>query len=450
MKKKSIKRLLAIAIAGAMVFSLAACGSEEKTEEKAEEKEEKEEEKAEEDEEKAEEDLEEGKDEKAEKEEEKAEKEEEKEEKTEEKAEEKEEKEEEKEEKKEAKAPEDTLIGIAMPTKSLERWNRDGEYLREQFEDAGYQVEVTYSDNDSDQQNNDIENLIADDVDILIVAAIDGDTLSNTLAEASSNGIPVISYDRLIMNTDSIEYYVSFDNYEVGVLQAEFLIDALDLDADDGNTYNFEFVAGDPADNNATFFFAGEMDTLEPYIDSGKVNVPSGRITFEQCATDAWSTDTAMENMQNVLASYYSDGTQLDAVVASNDSTAAGVAQALVTDYAGTNDVIVTGQDGDIINLQNIVDGLQTMTVYKNVSDEAGVTIVLAESILSGEEPGEELLADFAVDAAYDTESYDNGTGIIPSYLLVPWVVTTDNLDQLVDTGLYEWDGDYLASTATD
>ncbi len=385
-------------------------------------------------------------------------KEEEKVEETEEKAEEKEEKEEEKGEEKEekeqtkaaAKDPGETLIGISMPTKSLERWNRDGEYLREQFEDAGYNVELTYSDNDSDQQNNDIENLLADDVDILIVAAIDGDTLSNTLSEATDKGIPVISYDRLIMNTDSIGYYVSFDNYEVGVLQAEFLIDALDLDADDGNTYNFEFVAGDPADNNATYFFSGEMDTLEPYIDSGKVNVPSGRITFEQCATDAWSTDTAMENMQNVLASYYSDGTQLDAVVASNDSTAAGVAQALVTDYAGTNDVIVTGQDGDIINLQNIVDGLQTMTVYKNVSDEAGVTIVLAESILAGEEPAEDLLDDFAVDAAYDTESYDNGTGIIPSYLLVPWVVTSDNLDQLVDTGLYEWDGDYLASTATD
>ncbi len=252
------------------------------------------------------------------------------------------------------------------------------------------------------------------------------------------------------MNTDSASYYVSFDNYEVGVLQAEYIIDALNLDEDDGEVYNIEIVAGDPADNNATFFYNGALDTLQPYIDSGKLNIPSGRTTFEQCATDAWSTDTAMENMQNVLASYYSDGTQLDAVVASNDSTAAGVAQALVTDYAGGNDVILTGQDGDIINLQNIVDGLQTMTVYKNVSDEAGVTIVLTEAILAGEDPGEELLADFAVDAAYDTESYDNGTGIIPSYLLVPWVVTVDNLDQLVDTGLYEWDGDYLVSTATD
>ncbi len=394
MKKNSIKKFLAVAVAAAMVFTLAACGSSDSEEEEAAAV--------------------------------------------------------------ETSAAEETevvasgegLIGIAMPTKSLERWNRDGEYLREQFEAAGYTVEVTYSDNDSDQQNDDIENLIADGVDILIIAAIDGDTLSNTLADAADAGIPVISYDRLIMNTEATSYYVSFDNYEVGVLQAEFVIEQLDLDA--GGSYNIEFVAGDPADNNAGFFFNGAVDTLQPYLDDGTLNIVSGRTTFEQCATDAWSTDTAMENMQNVLASYYSDGTRLDVVLASNDSTAAGVAQALVSDYAGSNDVILTGQDGDIINLQNIVDGLQTMTVYKNVSDEAGVTIVLTEAILAGESPAAELLDSFAVDAAYDTESYDNGTGIIPSYLLVPWTVTVDNLDQLVDTGLYDWDGDYLISTATD
>ncbi len=398
MKKKSIKRLVAIGLVAVMVFALAACGSSDSSSEEAaagsagtETAE---------------------------------------------------------AETTEASGGGEGLIGIAMPTKSLERWNRDGEYLREQFEAAGYDVEVTYSDNDSDQQNDDIENLIADNVDILIIAAIDGDTLTNTLDDALSAGIPVISYDRLIMNTEATSYYVSFDNYEVGVLQGEFVIDALDLDA--GGNYNIEFVAGDPADNNATFFYNGAMDTLQPYLDDGTLTIVSGRNTFEQCATDAWSTDTAMENMQNVLASYYSDGTQLDVVLASNDSTAAGVAQALVSDYAGGNDVILTGQDGDIINLQNIVDGLQTMTVYKNVSDEAGVTIVLTEAILAGEEPGENLLSSFAVDAAYDTESYDNGTGIIPSYLLVPWVVTKDNLDQLVDTGLYAWDGDYLVSTATD
>ena len=344
----------------------------------------------------------------------------------------------------------DQTVGIAMPTKSLERWNRDGEYLKEQFEAAGYKVELSYSDNDTDQQNNDIANMIADNVNLLIVAAIDGDTLTQTLADAKTAGIPVIAYDRLIMNTDAISYYVSFDNYTVGVLQGQFVIDTLGLDLNDtSKTYNIEFTAGDPADNNAGFFFNGAYDTLKPYIDAGILNIPSGKNTFEQVATPSWSTDTALENMQNTLASYYSDGTVLDIALCSNDSTALGVAQAIQSDYAGSNTPIITGQDGDIANLKNVVDGIQTMTVYKNVADEAGVTLVLGQAILAGETPDAGLLSSLEAEAAYDTESYDNGTGIIPSYLLVPWTVTKDNLQALVDTGLYTMGDDgYLASAS--
>ena len=336
-------------------------------------------------------------------------------------------------------------VGIAMPTKSLERWNRDGQYLQEQFEAAGYATQLTFSDNDITQQNNDIGNLIADGVNLLIISAIDGESLTQTLADAKDAGIPVIAYDRLIMNTDSVSYYVSFDNYTVGVLQGQFVIDSLGLDLNDtSKTYNIEFTAGDPADNNAGFFFNGAFDTLKPYIDAGILTIPSGKTTFEQVATPAWSTDTALTNMQNTLASYYSDGTILDVALCSNDSTALGVAQAISSDYAGGNSVLVTGQDGDIANLKNIVDGLQTMTVYKNVNNEAGVTLDIGKAILAGETPdaGTELSAP----AAYDTESYDNGTGIIPSFLLVPSVITKDNLQELVDTGLYVWDGEYLAA----
>ena len=337
----------------------------------------------------------------------------------------------------------DQTIGIAMPTKSLERWNRDGEYLKEQFEAKGYNVELTYSDNKIDQQNNDIANMIADEVDLLIIVAIDGQSLTTVLEDAKDAGIPVIAYDRLIMDTDAVSYYVSFDNYTVGVLQAQFVIDTLELDLEDTEkTYNIEFTAGDPADNNAGYFFSGAYDTLEPYIEAGILNVPSGKTDFLQVSTEKWSTATALANFQNTLASFYSDGTVLDIALCSNDSTALGVAQAIETDYAGDNTPIVTGQDGDIANLQNIVDGKQTMTVYKNVSDEAGVTLVVAEAILNGEEPGEELLEDFEAEAAFDTETYDNGVAVIPSYLLVPWTVTADNLQDLVDTGLYEWDED--------
>ena len=342
-------------------------------------------------------------------------------------------------------------VGIAMPTKSLERWNRDGEYLKKQFEDAGYTVELKYSDNDSNQQNNDIEGMIADKVDLLLVAAIDGNTLSQTLDNAKSAGIDVIAYDRLIMNTDAVTYYVSFDNYTVGKLQGEFVRDQLDLDNAAG-PFNIEFTAGDPADNNAGYFFNGAYDALKSYIDAGKLVIPSGKTTFEQVATPSWSTDTALENMQNTLASYYSGGTQLDVALCSNDSTALGVAQAITSDYAGSNTPIVTGQDGDIANLRNIVDGIQTMTVYKNVNDEAAVTLEVSKAILEGQTPDASLVDKFnGIDASYDTESYNNGVKNVPSYLLVPYVITKDNLQVLVDTGLYQWDADkkYLESTAT-
>ena len=332
-------------------------------------------------------------------------------------------------------------VGIAMPTKSLERWNRDGDYLKEQFEAAGYNVELTYSDNDNTKQNNDISNMLADNVDLLIVAAIDGEALSQTLAEAREQGVPVIAYDRMI-KADAVDYYVSFDNYTVGVLQAQYVIDALDLENAGDKTYNIEFTAGDPADNNAGYFFNGAYDTLKPYIEAGTLVIPSGKNTFEQVATPSWSTDTALENFQNTLASYYSDGTVLDIALCSNDSTAAGVAQAIESDYAGDNVVLVTGQDGDIANLQNIVDGKQTMTVYKNVADEAGVTLVLAQALLNGETIDEALCDQFAVTAAYDTESYDNGTAPVTSFLLVPWSVDQSNLQMLVDTGNYAWDAD--------
>ena len=323
-------------------------------------------------------------------------------------------------------------IGISMPTNSLERWNRDGSYLQEEFENAGYEVELRYGDNNDVQQNNDIASMIADDVDLLIISAINGEALSQTLSEAGD--IPVIAYDRLIMNTDAISYYVSFDNYTVGTLQAQYIIDTLGLDVNDtSKTYNMEITAGDPADNNAPYFYNGAMDTLKPYIDAGIIKIPSGQTTFEQTGTDQWSTDVALERMQNILGSYYSDGTQLDIALCSNDSTALGVVQAIDSDYAGSNTPLVTGQDGDIANLRNIVDGKQAVTIYKNVSDEAGVTLELAQRILEGENPGADLVDSLDVECSYDTETYDNGTGVIPSYLLVPFQITKDNLQEKLD-----------------
>ena len=342
-------------------------------------------------------------------------------------------------------AAEGGKIGISMPTQSLERWNRDGSYLEEQFKAAGFDVELTYSDNETDRQVNDIQNLISDGVNLLVVAAIDGEALNTVMDEAKDAGIPVISYDRLI-KSDAVSYYISFDNYTVGTLQGQYVIDTLDLDNAGDKTYNIEFTAGDPADNNAGYFFNGAYDTLKPYLDAGTLNVVSGQTDFDSVATAQWDTQTALERMQNILASYYADGTQLDVALCSNDSTALGVTQAIESDYAGKNDVLITGQDGDEANLANIVDGKQSMTVYKAVANEAVVTLDLAKAMLAGDTVDESLIeaSGWDFDCAYDTESYETSEGNkCPSFLLVPTVVTKDNLQEaLVDPGYYTMDDD--------
>lgn len=341
-------------------------------------------------------------------------------------------------------------VGIAMPTQSLERWNRDGAYLDEQFKAAGYKTIVTYSDNKNEQQVNDIQNMLSQGVDLLIIAAIDGNGLNTVMNDAGAAGVPVIAYDRLIMN-DNSSYYVSFDNYTVGKLQGEFVRDALDLDNAAG-PFNMEFTAGDPADNNAPFFYNGAFDVLKPYIDSGKVIVPSGQTAFDAVATDQWQTDVALDRAQNVLASFYSDGTKLDAWLCSNDSTSMGVTQAVTQDYAGGNTVVITGQDGDVANLRNIKDGKQSMTVYKAVANEAVVTLDLAKAILDGKTADASLISASGWDfeCAYDTESYETTPGHkCPSFLLVPDVVTADNMEEkLVTPGYYKVGADgYLEAT---
>lgn len=341
-------------------------------------------------------------------------------------------------------------VGIAMPTQSLERWNRDGAYLDEQFKAAGYKTIVTYSDNKNEQQVNDIQNMLSQGVDLLIIAAIDGNGLNTVMNDAGAAGVPVIAYDRLIMN-DNSSYYVSFDNYTVGKLQGEFVRDALDLDNAAG-PFNMEFTAGDPADNNAPFFYNGAFDVLKPYIDSGKVIVPSGQTAFDAVATDQWQTDVALDRAQNVLASFYSDGTKLDAWLCSNDSTSMGVTQAVTQDYAGGNTVVITGQDGDVANLRNIKDGKQSMTVYKAVANEAVVTLDLAKAILDGKTADASLISASGWDfeCAYDTESYETTPGHkCPSFLLVPDVVTADNMEEkLVTPGYYVVGADgYLEAT---
>lgn len=338
-------------------------------------------------------------------------------------------------------------IGIAMPSQKLERWNNDGESLKSQFEQAGYSVDLRFSENDADQQNADINGMLKDGVDLLLIAAVDGTTLSDTLTVAKEKNIPVVAYDRLIMDTDALTYYVSFDNYAVGKLQGEFVKSKLYLTSTTSE-YNIEFVAGDAGDNNARYFFNGAYDVLKPYIDNNTLHIRSGKNTFEQVATKEWSSEIAEQNMKETLASYYKD-TELHVALCANDSTALGVANALASDYKGKNIPIITGQDGDVANLKNIVDGTQSMTVYKNVHNEAAVAFEVCRMLLDGDIPTSKLAGEFEnIKVNYDSESYNNGVRYIQSYLLVPNVITSENLQLLVDNGSYKWDSEkkYLES----
>ncbi|MBO5093211.1 MAG: sugar-binding protein [Lachnospiraceae bacterium] len=324
-----------------------------------------------------------------------------------------------------APAGEGGLVGVAMPTKDLQRWNQDGSNMEAQLKEAGYEVDLQYASNDIQTQVSQIENMISNGCKLLVIASIDGDSLGTVLAQAKEAGIPVIAYDRLIMNSDAVSYYATFDNYKVGTVQGEYIRDQLDLDNADG-PFNIELITGDPGDNNARFFFGGAMDVLQPYIDEGKLVVKSGQVSFEECATANWATEAAQSRFDAIIASNYSDGTTLDAVLASNDSTALGVANSLAANYTGEYPIL-TGQDCDIASVKNIIAGKQSMSIFKDTRDLATQVVKMVDAIMKGGEA-----------PVNDTESYDNGTGIIPSYLCDPVFADVNNYKELlIDSGYY-------------
>ncbi len=339
-----------------------------------------------------------------------------------------------------------TVVGISMPDKLLERWNHDGIFLKEHFEKEGCEVILKYADNLIDTQISDIRSMIDGGADLLVITAVDGAALSSVLDKAKSQGIKIIAYDRLLMNSPSVDYYVSYDNYKVGVLQAEYVISALRLEKS-SRTKTIEFVTGDPVDNNARYFYQGAMDTLMPYLENGRLSVRSNQKGFYETSTAQWSTDIAQQRLQIILNSYYPENVRLDAVLCANDSTALGATRALESDYIGQNSVVVTGQDADVANIYSIIEGKQSMTVFKALRDESVVAVALGLSILSDEAPDGELIKRSGWDftCSYNTTDYDNGSKIIPSYLLSPITITKDNLEkELFDTGYYARNGSGL------
>ena len=322
-------------------------------------------------------------------------------------------------------------VGVAMPTKDLQRWNQDGENMKQLLEAAGYEVDLQYASNDIATQVSQIENMISSGCQVLVIASIDGDSLGTVLAQAKEKNIPVIAYDRLIMNSDAVTYYATFDNYMVGTKQGQYIEQQLNLANGDG-PFNIELITGDPGDNNARFFFGGAMDVLQPYIDNGQLVVKSGQTDFATVATASWSTENAQARFDAIISANYADGTQLDAVLASNDSTAMGVTNSLEANYEANHDnwPIITGQDCDIANVKNMIAGKQAMSIFKDTRTLAAKTVEMVDAIMNGSEA-----------PINDKETYDNGTGIIPSYLCEPVFADINNYEELlIDSGYYTAD----------
>lgn len=320
-------------------------------------------------------------------------------------------------------------VGVAMPTQSLQRWNQDGENMKKQLEDAGFTVDLQYANNEVSTQVSQIENMIMAGAEVLVVASIDGSALDTVLQAAKDNNIPVIAYDRLITNTKNIDYYTTFDNYKVGQIQGQYVIDKFDLDNAEG-PFTIEFTGGSADDNNAGLFFAGAYDLLKPYLDSGKLVCKSGQLDFETVATPAWKSETAQARMDNILSAYYSDaltgGETLDICLCSNDSTALGVTNSLVAaGFTAENIPVITGQDCDIANTKNMVKGLQAMSVFKDTRALAEQTVKMVVDILGGNAP--------ETNATYDNQTFE-----VPSYNCTPVFADASNYEELlIESGYY-------------
>ncbi|RVU54468.1 multiple monosaccharide ABC transporter substrate-binding protein [Anaerosphaera multitolerans] len=320
------------------------------------------------------------------------------------------------------------LVGVSMPTKSLQRWNQDGENMEKSLKALGYDVELQYAENKVDMQVSQIENMITKGAEVLVVASIDGSALSTVLESAQEDGIKIIAYDRLLTNTPAVDYYATFDNQNVGTIQGKYIETALGL-AEGKGPFNIELFTGPLDDNNVNYFFGGAMEVLQPYIDNGQLVVKSGQTTMEQAATTNWDEQTAQARMDNIITANYTDAT-IDAVLCSNDSVSLGVQSALKAAGYGTEEKpmpVVTGQDANVANVKAIVAGDQSMSVFKDTRALAEKIVEMVDAVVNGTEP-----------PVNDTETYDNGVKVVPSYLLEPVAVDSENYKELlIDSGYY-------------
>ncbi|MCU1559337.1 MAG: sugar transporter substrate-binding protein [Mycetocola sp.] len=329
------------------------------------------------------------------------------------------------------------LVGVAMPTKSSERWIQDGKAVKEQLEAEGFKVDLQYAEDDIPTQVSQIENMITKGAEALIIASIDGTTLTQVLQDAADAEIPVIAYDRLIRDTPNVSYYASFDNYKVGQQQANSVLNGLGLvdlegepvDGAPAGPFNIEMFAGSPDDNNATFFWDGAQDALKPFIEAGTLVVKSGQTDFEQAATLRWDGETAQKRMENILTSSYSDGTKVNGVLSPYDGISRGIISALTDAGYTTGEEwpVISGQDAELDSVKAINSGEQFATIFKDTRKLATAAVEMTVAVLDGGKP-----------EVNNEKDYDNGEFVVPSYLLDSQIVVKDNVnDVLVDSGYW-------------
>lgn len=319
------------------------------------------------------------------------------------------------------------IVGISMPTRSSSRWISDGDSMVSAFEALGYDTDLQYAEDDIPTQVSQIENMITKGANVLVIAAIDGVALSDVLNKAAEAGVNVVAYDRLIRSSEHVDYYATFDNFGVGVIQATSIVDELGLESNDG-PFNIELFAGSPDDNNATFFFNGAMSVLQPHIDSGKLVVKSGQTEFEQVAILRWDGAVAQSRMDNLLSSAYTEE-NVHAILSPYDGLSRGIISSLkgVGYYDSVEGPVVTGQDAELESVRLMLAGEQTSTVFKDTRELAAQTAKMVDQLIKGETV-----------EVNDTETYDNGVKVVPSFLLIPVAVTADEVDSiLVDSGYW-------------
>jgi putative multiple sugar transport system substrate-binding protein len=324
------------------------------------------------------------------------------------------------------------LIGVVMPTRSEERWNKDGTAVKEGLEKLGYTVDLQFSDDDIPTQSRQIDDMITKGVKILVIASIDGSALTNQLANAKAANIPVISYDRLLMQSPNVDYYVSFDNYKVGGQMGDILVNGLKLNqATAEKPVIIELFAGSPDDNNSVGFYQGAVDKLKPFMDKGVLQVPSGQIERTVIGTLRWDAAEAQKRMENLLSAYYSGDVVLNGILSPYDPISLSCLEATkAVGYGSTPGKplpLVGGQDCIVASCKSIIAGEQYATILKDTRSLGAATVTLVDTIMQGKTP-----------SGLDTTSYNNGAKIVPSLLLDSVIVTKDNIQAaVIDTGYH-------------